>query len=641
MFIVCVTGRPTTMFHQSKTRQRMTQASPEVRETARPQIDADLKKVMEAARRVLMANGLSDVANRAWAQVTKPPTNPAVVVVGEVKRGKSSLVNVLLARPNASQVDVDIATSAFVRFVPPGDAAPEGTATLVFAGGRREPVDFADLPEWVTMSGRHVNDPTVEELPIGAEVAMASPFLPRVTLVDTPGVGGLNPSHLRLARTAATTASILVMTCDATAPITAPELEFLESVSAEVNSVLIAVTKIDKNFRHWQTIVEENRRLLRHHAPRFAEVPILGVSSTAAFSAIRMEPGDRRKSALRASGLSAIVAQLHRICASSDTLFAANGLRAARTGLARVANQLAMQRSAMIRGQSAAAELNEEKKRLQALRQEWEGGWRDFLARDLGAIQRNTLASLDHKLEDLRSRWRTKLDKTKLDLLRRSPQLFVADMTADLEVLVGELSDDYISAVNQLVSGLQINAEVAVQGFTSEVREIEKPRKRGEGVIDPSMMSTASTGFSTLGMGLVSVMAVSTVVAIPLVAAVGGVWVAVNFGFRAIKMGRQGLQQWLNMTATAVAKDVSREIQERGEAIRPVILNAYKQYLTDSMAEVKNLIVAAETAEKSSRAQRADALAELDAKRKSLQAIIAGIDAQLARLTTANAVVQR
>lgn len=619
----------------------MTDAPPVVRETARPHIDPDLKKAMEAALRVLAANGLSDLGNRAWSRVTTPAGAPTVVVIGEVKRGKSSLVNALLARPNASQVDVDIATSAFLRFVPPGESRPEGDTTLLFAGGRRQPVNFTDLADWVTMSGRHVNDPTIDELPIGAEVAIASPFLPRVTLVDTPGVGGLNPNHLRLARTATTTASILLMTCDATAPITAPELEFLEAASAEVNSVMIAVTKIDKNFRHWQSIVEENRRLLRQHAPRFAEVPILGVSSVAAFSAFKMEPGDRRKSALRASGLSAIVQHLHRMSALGDTLAAANGLRAARTGLAGVTKQLDLHRSAMIGGQSAAAELNEEQKRLQALRKEWEGGWRDFLARDLGTIQRNTLAALDHKLDELKSRWRTKLDKTKLDLLRRSPQLFVADMTADLEVLVTEVSDEYVSAVNQLVSGLQINAEVSVQSFTSGVREVERPRKRGEGVIDPSMMSTASTGISTLGMGLVGVLGVGTVVAIPLVAAIGGAWIAVNFGFRAIKTGRQGLQQWLNLTVAAVAKDVSREIQERGEAIRPVIINAYKQYLTDSMTQLKNLIVAAETAEKSSRAERADALAELDTKRKSLQAIITGIDAQLAKLMTANSAVQQ
>jgi GTP-binding protein EngB required for normal cell division len=610
----------------------MTQASSQVPNAAAPRVDADLKKAMDAACRVLAANELAEVAERAWSHITTPGGTPAVVVIGEVKRGKSSLVNALLAR-RASPVDVDIATSAFVRFVAPAESVPPGQSTLLFAGGRREQVDFAELADWVTMSGSHVNDPSIEELPIGAEVVLGSPFLPRVTVVDTPGVGGLNPSHLRLARTATTTASVLLMTCDATAPITAPELEFLKSVSAEVNSVIIAVTKIDKNFRHWQSIVDENRRLLREHAPRFADVPILGVSSVAAFSAFKMEAGERRKSALRTSGISALVQQLYRSCAQGDTLAAANGLRSARSGLERVAAQCELRRSATTGGQSATAALTEEKERLAALRRDWEGGWRDYLARDMGVVQRNTLAALDHKIDDLKTRWRTKLDGAKVDLLRRSPQLFVAEMAADLEVLVGEVSDEYIGAVNALLAGLQFDADVTVSAFSSGVREVERPRKRGEGVIDPSMMSAATTGISTLGMGLVAFLGVGTVVAIPMVAAIGGAWIAVNYGFKAIKMGRQGLQQWLNLTATAVAKDVSREIQERGDAMRPVIVNEYKQYLTDSMTELKNLLAAAETAEKASLAERADAVAELDTQLKSVGAAITGVDAQLARLS--------
>jgi GTPase SAR1 family protein len=613
----------------------MTDAPPVVDGTAEPKIDSALIDAMQAARRVLAANGLGDLGERAWSQVTTPIGAPTVVVIGEVKRGKSSLVNALLARPNASRVDVDICTSAFVRFVPPGGSRPPGQTRLLFAGGREQMTDFADLPDWVTMSGRHVIDPTVDELPIGAEVALGSPFLPRATLVDTPGVGGLNPNHLRLTRSATTTASILLMVCDATAPITAPELNFLGSVSAEVNAVMIAVTKIDKNYRHWQAIVDENRRLLRKHGRRFADVPIVGVSNMAAFSAMRMDPGERRAAAFRASGLPAVVKCLGGMCALGDELAAANGLRAARSGLMRVVKQLELQRSAMVRGQTAVAELSDEKKRLQALRQEWEGGWRDYLYRDLATIQRNALGLLDHKLDDLKTRWRTKLDQTKIDMLRRSPQLFVADMTADLEVLVAEVSDEYSKAIHELVSGLQINAEISVDAFTSGVRDVERPRKRGEGVLDPGMLSVATTGIGTIGMGLVGLMAVSTVVAIPVGIAIGGAWVAVNFGFRAIKMGRQGLQQWLSLTANAVTKDVSREIQERGDAVRPVIINEYRQYLTDSMTELKNLITAADTAAKASRAERADALAELDTRRKALHGTVAGIDAELAKLRTA------
>jgi hypothetical protein len=247
-------------------------------------------------------------------------------------------------------------------------------------------------------------------------------------------------------------------------------------------------------------------------------------------------------------------------------------------------------------------------------------------------VQRNTLGLLDHKVDELKSRWRVKLDKTQIDILRRSPQLFVADMTADLEVLIAEVSDEYIGAVDKLISALSISGDISVAALSSQVREVERARKRGEGVIDPQMMSVASSGIGSIGIGIASAMVVGPL-AIPLGIAIGGVYLAVNLGYRAIKSGRQGLQQWLNMTATAVIKDVSREIQDRGDTIRPAVFNAYKEHLTESMSELKILIVAAEKAAKASEVERADALAELEAKGKSVGTVIAAIDAQLARLT--------
>src|ERR1700752_4397563 len=94
--------------------------------------------VMQRAGRALVWGGLTDVADRAWSQLTSPPPTPTLVVIGEVKRGKSSLVNALLAHPGVSPVDVEIATSAFLRFVPATDANVAGSTTLLFAGGRRQ-----------------------------------------------------------------------------------------------------------------------------------------------------------------------------------------------------------------------------------------------------------------------------------------------------------------------------------------------------------------------------------------------------------------------------------------------------------------------------------------------------------------------
>ncbi|MGO9030366.1 hypothetical protein [Mycobacterium sp.] len=127
---------------------------------------------------------------------------------------------------------------------------------------------------------------------------------------------------------------------------------------------------------------------------------------------------------------------------------------------------------------------------------------------------------------------------------------------------------------------------------------------------------------------------------IPLGVAAAGTWIAVNFEFRVIKMGRQILQQWLNLTANA-AKDVTREIQHRGETIRPQILNEYTKHVTESMNEPKTLVAAAETAAKTSRAERADALTEIYTQRKFLQTTITAVETQLAKLTTANAQPQQ
>jgi hypothetical protein len=64
-------------------------------------------------------------------------------------------------------------------------------------------------------------------------------------------------------------------------------------------------------------------------------------------------------------------------------------------------------------------------------------------------------------------------------------------------------------------------------------------------------------------------------------------------------------------------------------------MNQVKQHLTDSMSQLKTLIAAAETAAKASRTERADALAELDTKHKTIQTAIAGLDTQLAIMATA------
>jgi hypothetical protein len=74
----------------------------------------------------------SVVRQRLQGDRTRPPT---VVVVGEAKRGKSSLVNTLIGRAELSPVDADIATGTFIESRPAGEVG-EDRVVILLRGAR-------------------------------------------------------------------------------------------------------------------------------------------------------------------------------------------------------------------------------------------------------------------------------------------------------------------------------------------------------------------------------------------------------------------------------------------------------------------------------------------------------------------------
>ena len=244
--------------------------------------ESGVAELVAGAGKVLRAYGRATVADRADRKLSGEGRTRSVVVVGEIKRGKSMLVNALIGRDGVTVDDVENATAVSIRFVPADAENPEGTAELVFPDGTRR-IPHAELADWTTTGGRHVSDPTIDALPVAAVVPVASPRLDTATIVDTPGVGGLDPRHVGLARQSADQAAVLVMVCDASTPITEPEMRFLRESAAGVENVVVAVTKTDKATTRWADIVAENRRSIAEHVGR--NIPVLPVSSVRALAA--------------------------------------------------------------------------------------------------------------------------------------------------------------------------------------------------------------------------------------------------------------------------------------------------------------------------------------------------------------------
>jgi hypothetical protein len=225
----------------------------------------ELVKILQRLQRP----DLAQRATAAAARLKRPST--IVCVVGEFKQGKSSLVNGLLGQA-ICPVDDDLATSAItlVRF---GEQAVATVKRKREDGSAvSETVAIDQLGDWVSEAGNPRNEKNVERV----EITVPSPLLKQgLVVVDTPGMGGLGAGHAAATLAFLPFADGLIFVSDASAELSAPEVDFLRRATELCPTVLFALTKIDL-YPQWERIAELDRGHLDRNALR---VPMVAVSS--------------------------------------------------------------------------------------------------------------------------------------------------------------------------------------------------------------------------------------------------------------------------------------------------------------------------------------------------------------------------
>ncbi len=197
-----------------------------------------------------------------------------VAVVGEFKRGKSTLVNALL-QTDICPVDADIVTAVptVIRY----GATPSAVAHLERpddpdAGSEERPVNIDGLFELVS----EAVEPDLRRRLRSVEVRLPHRLLKTgLSLIDTPGVGGLESAHGVLTLGALRNASAMIFVTDASQELTAPEVDFLRQALERCPTAICVVTKIDL-YPQWRRIVELDRG---HLAAAGINLPMLAVSS--------------------------------------------------------------------------------------------------------------------------------------------------------------------------------------------------------------------------------------------------------------------------------------------------------------------------------------------------------------------------
>ena len=214
----------------------------------------------------------------AKARITDPQIR--VVIAGQLKQGKSQLLNSLLNIPVARVGDDESTVLATV--VSHGERA---SARLVVARPDGAEPELVEIPPAdVTNDLRRAPQAGGREV-LRVEVTAPSPMLKGgLAFVDTPGVGGLGQPHLSATLGLLPDADALLMVSDTSQEFTEPEMTFIRQAIEICPVATIVATKTDL-YPHWREIVAANTAHLQRAG---ISTPITPVSSALRSHAIQL-----------------------------------------------------------------------------------------------------------------------------------------------------------------------------------------------------------------------------------------------------------------------------------------------------------------------------------------------------------------
>ena len=190
-----------------------------------------------------------------------------VVVVGDIKRGKSTLLNALLRR----EVFVKAVTeaTATVGFLRHNDAARspdyQDRAVVHFRDGR-EPlvINHESLADYTVLHSEmeRASKEKVSEVVEYVDVFADSRFVENgVTIVDTPGTNTIHTNHLQITYDQVDRSHAALFIFNANAPFTKTDRDFLKDMNTKIQRFFFIVNRIDQIER---VSLENRERVLQH-----------------------------------------------------------------------------------------------------------------------------------------------------------------------------------------------------------------------------------------------------------------------------------------------------------------------------------------------------------------------------------------
>lgn len=437
----------------------------------------ELIKVMASAATAAQAAKRGDLLKRLQSATARLTSSGArVAVVGEFKKGKSSVVNSLVGGA-VCPVDDDISTAVptVLRYAD----------TLAISGISLD----GDPPKETT---HELSKDQMRAAIRGGnafqrvEIALPSPLLKTgLILIDTPGVGGLQSEHAL--RTLAMLPSVhaLLFVSDATQELTAPEVTFLANARRLCSNVVCVLAKTDI-FPFVAAVVAANQEHLKRAG---IAAPLLTVSCE-----LRSRARATKDAALgEASGFGPLESMLvKRIAANAEAL----AMRSAAADVLGVLEQLSTPMAAVKQALSSPqgqaelqTNLDEAKKRAESLRAQT-SKWQMVLSDGVMDLQNE----IDH---DMRTRMRTISQEAEGALDQSDPVKMWDEFAQWLETrVVYDVTENYVMFTQHALAltervGAMFAEDAADLG---EVARVAAPTHLLDKVIDPDLPKAALQG---------------------------------------------------------------------------------------------------------------------------------------------------
>ncbi len=379
-----------------------------------------------------------------------------VVVCGEAKRGKSSLINAFLGESGLCPVDTAIATNCatIVRY---GETEKIFVNFTIAGEQVRQEISRQELPDFVTEKG----NPGQKR-----QVTLVEIFLPNqglaggLVLIDTPGVGGIFGGHRAVTYQTIPYSDAVLFVGSAQEPLNAPEVEFFsQRIARHTKRIVYALTHRDA-VSNWRERLREDLETLTNAAG----VPAGTIPGVAISNSNQMTYWETKdENAKRRSGFDELYTELSRLLANKEGILLGRAIGA----LLPVIQQLRLPLEAERAGLEASsteeieaieAELKVMIDRARRLSSE-SADWISDLRSEMRILGNNSSASLQRMFNDLHSRLDEYLtDPQYLKDTAKLGSMLSADCSNGFADVVRELE----SAVGKIVADLSVLTSLAI-----------------------------------------------------------------------------------------------------------------------------------------------------------------------------------